>query len=1030
MLENRFVGFEPGDKGADLVGAAILVDDNDSPGVKIAAENLAGDFASVTGGNRSVVTVVPDAEELPNTGTAKVAIIVGCIEASPLLQRLERQGQVDFRPIRGKWESFLTTVVDRPFGGCYEKALVIAGSDKRGAIFGIYTLSEQIGVSPWYWWADVPATHNRTIYAIPVTTTQGEPSVKFRGIFLNDEAPALTGWVLEKFGSYNSAFYRTVFELLLRLKANFMWPAMWPGYPNPGANFFLDDPDNPRVADEYGIVISTSHHEPMQRLTNEWFLENGEGSWDWETNRDKMTEFFREGARRARGYDSYFTIGLRGAYDRRLSGADPAAVLNDVIETQRGILDDVYGRSEDIPQLLALYRDIEHIYDEGRVDVPDDVTLLFQDDNNGTIRRLPTKKEAARKGGAGIYYHFEYVGLPRSYKWINSVSLGKAWHQLRYAYSRNVRRLWLFNVGDLKPLEMPITGAMSLAWNIHSVAHEAGGLRGFLRDVAARDFGTSLGREMGDVYHGYDRLVSMRKHELIEPDTLSLLHHREAERVLAAWTALLAAAQAVYARCAEEQKPAAYQLVLHPVRATRLLVALRVAQARNRLYARQRRNSANVAAAEALALFDADFDAQRAYHALLGGRWAGMLRQPHLGHDVSAWHAPSRDMVEGLCYVQRRQDSSPAVGQMGVSVEGHAGVRPGLVNEESDRTRPSRRDLVPGLTLGAVTRYGPPSRWFEVWTRGTPAVRWTAAVAAISSSLSSSCPWLRLSCCSGVLVPGEEDARVDISVDWDQVPNDFDDEVLIDVRSDAGDFEQVHLPVNGHRVPSSFRKGFVEGPGYVSMPGPSGIAPGYVVMPDTGRSPHGSIGLALALDEDEDNHKGKDKDRDEDGNTPDGGDDGAGHFLTYPFYQFSDTTTTTTATARITLEFGITLSTSPEDTTSYDLQVDDGAVTRHSRLERFTDESVAYGTKLGVPRAAGWLQGAADLVWRAEHHYYCASGAAGEAAGLLGPGPHVVRIRLRHVNMLLEKVVVDFGAAVGGESYLGPPASYEMGGDE
>ncbi|CAG9977775.1 unnamed protein product [Clonostachys byssicola] len=971
MLEEKIVEFIPSDERAiDLVGATIVVDEQDHPGVKIAAHNLSQDFARVTKGDDSPILVSSNPEE----ANFKVAIVVGCIDSSPILQRLERDGKVDFTSIRGKYESFSTFVVNHPFGDESNHALVIAGSDKRGAIFGLYTLSEQIGVSPWYWWADVPAKNHSAIYASPRSTTHGEPSVKYRGIFLNDEAPALTGWVLEKFGKYNSEFYKKIFELLLRLKANFLWPAMWPGYPNPGANFFVDDPDNQRIADEYGIVISTSHHEPMQRLSNEWFQDNPDGSWNWETNKENITKFFHEGAERAKDYDSYFTIGMRGEYDKPIGGSDPALIISDVIKTQRKVIRDVYGGEDQALQLLALYRDVEQIYDTGRIEIPDDVTLLFQDDNHGTIRRLPNKKEAQRKGGSGLYYHFEYVGWPRSYKWTNSVSLGKAWHQLQHAYARNVRQIWLFNVGDLKPLETPITWAMNLAWNIKNIT--ATGLRDFLRATAERNFGSKLRNVIGDVYYQYDRLVSMRKHELIEPETFSVLHYQEAEKILDQWTQLRKEAESVYSRLSEEQKPAGYQLILHPVKSTQVFIELRVTQARNTLYSLQRRNTANTTAQHALDLFDADFDIQLEFHSLLGGRWNHMLRQTHLGFR-DTWHAPSRDMITGLGFVQRRQNSNPIVGQMGVSVEGHAGIRSGLINEESERTHPSRRDLVPGLTLGEMSYYGPATRWFEIWTRGTPTIHWTASTAY---------SWLQLSQYSGFLVPGRQDSRIEISLDWDQVPDDFDQEVLVDIHSGIGDFEQVHIPIKNNRVPESFKAGFIEGSGYISIPASSTTSvPGYVSLPDTGRTACGSVSLDVTKSNSEE----------------------VDSFLNYPFYQFS-----ALATAKLTLVFGITLSTSDEDVNSYDLQLDEGPVSHHN-LEEFTQESIKEGLADGIPRANGWKKAASDLVWQRHH----------ELTGLKS-GTHTLKVRLRHQNILLERLIIDYGGVR--ESYLGPPSSFKL----
>lgn len=233
-------------------------------------------------------------------------------------------------------------------------------------------------------------------------TTQGEPSIQFRGIFLNDEAPALTGWVLKNFGKYNGAFYKKVYELLLRLRANFMWPAMWPGYPNPGAVFFTDDPENQRIADEYGICISTSHHEPMQRASTEWFQEHADGTWNWLTHREEIGDFFRKGVHRAKGFESYFTLGIRGEYDKQMATDDPGAVMRDVLREQRALFKEVYGREDAVPQVLALYKEVQDLYEAGEFTVPDDVTLLFADDNFGSLRRLPSGSEMGRSGGAGV----------------------------------------------------------------------------------------------------------------------------------------------------------------------------------------------------------------------------------------------------------------------------------------------------------------------------------------------------------------------------------------------------------------------------------------------------------------------------------------------------------------------------------------------------------------------------------------------------------------------------------------------------
>ncbi|RKK95885.1 hypothetical protein BFJ68_g14621 [Fusarium oxysporum] len=936
MFEEKIVDFKPSPGSILLVGASIVVGQSDYPGVIRAARDLAQDFARVTKGGASPLVVISSESDYDKIHT-ETAIVVGSVASSGIIKTLAQQGKLDTQAIDGKWETFSTNIIDQPLGKC-EKALVIAGSDKRGTIFGIYTLSEQIGVSPWYWWADVPPKHHEELYATEKQTVHGEPSVRHRGIFLNDEAPALTGWVREKFGGYNSKFYVKVFELLLRLKANFLWPAMWPGYPNPGASFFTDDPLNQKLADEYGIVISTSHHEPMQRLSNEWFAENPDGSWNWLTNKQKITKFFEHGASRAKGCDSYFTLGIRGEYDKKMLAEDPAAVVQDAIETQRQVVKKVYGK------LFAIYKEVQSMFETGRLSVPEDVTLLFQDDNFGTIRRLPTTEEAKRKGGAG----------------------GKVWHQLQQAYHHNARQIWVFNVGDLKPQEIPISFAMALAWDINSIKHDT--LSQFFSQAAEREFGSVLAGEVGSIWHRHDRLLALRKHEHIEPDTFSVLHYREADSVYRRWKELLDDAENLQARVSKEQKAASFQLVLHPTKASYIYNKVRWSQALNKLYARQRRNSANTYAQIALDAFDQDFTLSEEYHSLLEGKWNHILMQPHYGYE-DTWHAPSRDMIGGLCFVQKRQNSNPIVGQMGVAVEGHEGVRPGRINEESERTHPSRRDLVPGLTLRPMSRYGPEARYFDIFTRGVPKINWSASALQ---------PWIKLSQASGVLLPGEDDARVDISVDWGQVPDEFNEEVLIDVRSQEGDFEQVHLPINGRRVPNSF-KGFVEQDGFVSIPATDcPIETPYLVLPDAGRLESGSLTLAPGTDSDD--------------SVP---------YVHYPFYLFTET-----SKATLVLYLATTLDLSSEDILTYDIRIDEEQSQSYP-LQKRTPESEKNAADKGWASADGWFFAASDNVWVREHEFN------------LGAGAHTLHVRLGHANMLLEKIVVDCGGVA--KSYLGPP---------
>lgn len=317
---------QPGDfalvQGKDA--APLYVDSNDYPGVIRAAHDLSHDIQNVTGIAPSVLLQQPASQQS--------AVIIATLGKSALLDQLIRDRKIDTAALAGKWESYLIQTVAHPFPGV-SSALVIVGSDKRGTVYGIYELSEQIGVSPWYWWADVPIPHQDALFVKPGRHFQGEPAVKYRGIFLNDEAPALTGWTKEKFGGYKHEFYVKVFELILRLRGNFLWPAMW------GSAFNEDDPLNPKLADEYGIVMGTSHHEPMLRAQQEW-KRHGQGPWDYSTNGEVLRQFWTEGIERNKNYESIVTLGMRGDGDMPMSEESNVALLEKIVSDQRKILAD------------------------------------------------------------------------------------------------------------------------------------------------------------------------------------------------------------------------------------------------------------------------------------------------------------------------------------------------------------------------------------------------------------------------------------------------------------------------------------------------------------------------------------------------------------------------------------------------------------------------------------------------------------------------------------------------------------------
>ncbi len=577
----RYVENAPG-KGdfciaAPKSAANTYVDADDFAGVVRAVGDLQADIGRVTD---SSAAIVHDQSSLGSH-----AIIVGTIGKSRVIDQLIHDGKIDPSPIAGKWESFFLQVVQQPLPGVAD-ALVIVGSDKRGTIFGVYDLSEQMGVSPWYWWADVPVVHRDSVFVKAGKYVQGPPAVKYRGIFLNDEAPSLSRWAGEKYGGFNHEFYEKIFELLLRLKANYLWPAMW------GSAFNEDDPLNAKLADEYGVVMGTSHHEPMLRAQQEW-KRHGKGPWNYATNGEELRAFWDEGVNRNKDFESIITIGMRGDGDMPMvEGGDMAAnvsLLEQIVADQRKIIANrVNPDLSKVPQLWALYKEVQEYYEKG-MRVPDDVTLLWCDDNWGNIRRLPTEAERARSGGAGIYYHFDYVGGPRNYKWNNTNPISKVWEQMELAYNYGANQIWIVNVGSLKCKEFPIEYFLNLAWDPSKWTSDNN--LEYTRMWAEREFGAEHAAEIADLIATYTKYNGRCKPELLSPDTFSPVNYDEADRVAMEFTTLVHRAEAVQATLPDNAKDAFYELVLYPAKAYATVANLYIAVGKNRLYASQGRAS-------------------------------------------------------------------------------------------------------------------------------------------------------------------------------------------------------------------------------------------------------------------------------------------------------------------------------------------------------------------------------------------------------------------------------------------------------
>ena len=571
----------------------IVYADADWEGVKIAVRNLRADLKTVTG-----------SEYAP--------IIVGTVGKSPIANKYRKQS----KQLKGKWEQYLLFTDNGK--------LVILGSDKRGTIYGIYELSRQIGVSPWYWMADAPIPHHSELYINDGVYTDGEPKVKYRGIFINDEWPSFGSWCNNQFGGVNSKAYARIFELLLRLKANYFWPAMW------DSAFNEDDPESPRLADEMGIVMGTSHHEPMMRAHKEYTTRRDEvGPWDYAQNPERIEKFFRDGMERNKSYDNLVTIGMRGDGDVAMgtgNDADNMKTLEKVVECQRRIIKDIYGRPDAVPQLWAIFTEVQRYYDAGFT-VPDDVTLLLCDNNWGYIRRKGRDFERKRKGGLGLYYHIDMNGGPWNDRWVNTTTVPKLREQLNLAYQSGIDRIWIINVGDLKPKEMPISFIMDYAWNPDAI--QPGDEQAWLNQWTASVLSgltDADATECADIIARYSKYNLWRKPEVQYP---GIFNYEEMLRTNDLWQSLVLRCESLKERIPAQAQDAFYQLVYYPA-----VGSAGVAQ----IY-----NAATMGDSLTIChLMEKDERLTEHYNkGIAGGKWNGMMSDNHIGY--TRWSIPDKN---------------------------------------------------------------------------------------------------------------------------------------------------------------------------------------------------------------------------------------------------------------------------------------------------------------------------------------------------------------------------------------------------
>lgn len=608
---NQFVTFSQQAGALSLSGATIGFSEQEPKAVQLAIGSLQQDFLRVMG-------FTPQRSEQPT-------LLIGTVGCNSRIDQLVKSRQL--ADLKGKREKYIVATIDGQ--------LVIAGSDRRGTVYGIYELSRQLGVSPWYWWMDVPVARRDYAGVLPGQYTDGEPAVEFRGLFLNDEAPCLTSWVKHTFGTDygDHRFYAKVFELILRLKGNMLWPAMW------GWAFYADDPENSKTADDMGIIMGTSHHEPMARNHQEYVRHRKEwGPWDYQKNQQQLDRFFREGIERMRGTEDMVTIGMRGDGDEAMSEEADTRLLQRIVENQRRIIKEVTRKpANKTTQVWALYKEVLDYYDKG-MRVPDDVIMLLCDDNWGDVRRVPNANERKHPGGWGLYYHVDYVGAPRNTKWLNVTQTQQMFEQLSLAYDYGIQRMWILNVGDLKPMEYPIQLFMDMAWNPKEYTQQS------VTDHTRRFFGSVLGSsanehiatEAADIFNRNCQYMARVTPEMLDAQTYNVATG-EWRRVADDYARLERRALRLFAEIPDEARDAYRQSVLFPVQAMANLYDMYYAQAMNRVLADAGNPDCNEWADRVEQCFHRDAQLCHDYNKVMAnGKWDGMMTQKHIGY--TSWN--------------------------------------------------------------------------------------------------------------------------------------------------------------------------------------------------------------------------------------------------------------------------------------------------------------------------------------------------------------------------------------------------------
>lgn len=936
--------------------AAILYDASDAAVVKRAAELFAADVEAVTGRRPQVTSA---------TGETGPAVIVGTVGGSALIRRLSEAGKIDTAPLEGAWERYLIQTVANPLPGI-RKALVIAGSDRRGAAYGLFTLSELIGVSPWYWWADVPVKKHAALHVDAPPTYSQTPSVRYRGIFLNDEDWGLTPWASQTFeperGNIGPRTYAKVCELLLRLKANYLAPAM-----HPVSTSFNQIPENKLVADTFAIVMGLTHCEPLLLNTaSEWDTQTM-GPWNYDKNKEGINRVLTQRVRENSPYENVYTLALRGLHDGAMSTTLPmhekVRMLQQALLDQRQILAENIDRPvETVPQAFTPYKEVLEIYSNG-LELPDDVTIVWPDDNYGYMKRLSGVREQRRTGRSGVYYHVSYLGVPHSYLWFSTTPPSLMYEELRKAYDTTADRLWLLNCGDLKGSEMQVSLFLDMAWDIGR----------FTADNVVTYPARWLAGIFGEAY--YDRLEAMtREHlrlafprkpeymgwgyhwnrfdhncEQLTDTDFSFTNYDEAPRRLEAYRKLGARAEALLHEIGDEARPAFYQLVYYPLRGAELMNRMTLGGQRNRWYARQGRAATNAVRDEVQRCYDSLQVITRGYNSLLGGKWNHMMSMRQNYDGVSSYfnlpHLATHD----------------AAGAPRLALQ--------VAGEDVTGARAFH-------ALPAFDNYLRRTYPVEIYNRGGGTLAWTAHASE---------PWVVLSKSAGKTADEE---RITVGIDWEKAPS--GNAVPAQIVFRAGEqSEKVLVSLFNPTAPSraELRGIYVENNGCVSIP-----AAGCHRVRENDRikitvvEDLGIEGPALQL-----------------------GDPTAPLQIfrsrdvpcaEYDFYAFDagsvDVYTYVLPTFPLHADRDFRIGENTNTDTKYSVQIDDGALATPS------SSHVEY-----------------SQVWFESVLRNCAVNKS--TLHIDKPGRHTLRIRVGDPGIVLQKIVLDFGGMK--RSYLGPQST-------